>query len=141
MNKFITKFVNKSNHFCCTIVGKAHTYVAVSINSIGYEEYYQTLFEVLNLDYNKDIMKTHNQQLDNAKEMRKKYVKQPHVHKREAKVWALKIGDNIRKEYVDKKAGTDTMDWVVRILHRKQLEMLRIAKLVLRNPSANTVGK
>jgi hypothetical protein len=37
MNKFITKFVDKSLHLCCTIVGKARTYVAVGIDSVGYE--------------------------------------------------------------------------------------------------------
>jgi hypothetical protein len=33
------------------------------------------------------------------------YIKQPHVHKWEAKVQALKIQENIRREYIDKKAG------------------------------------
>ena len=37
MNQFITKFIHKNTHLCRTIVGKARTYVAVSIDSIGYK--------------------------------------------------------------------------------------------------------
>ncbi len=105
MNKFITKFVNKSSHQCRTIVGKARTYVAVGIDSVGYEEYYRTLFDLLDLDNDKNTMKTHHQRLDHEKKTKQKYAKQPHVRRREAKIRALKIRDNIRKEYVDKKAG------------------------------------
>ena len=61
MNKFITKFVNKSTHLCRTIMGKARTYLVVSIDSIGYEEYYQTLFAILNLYYDDGVLLTHHQ--------------------------------------------------------------------------------
>ena len=48
MNKFITKFILKSTqHLCMSIVGKTHTYLAVGLDSVGYEEYYHTLFDVL----------------------------------------------------------------------------------------------
>jgi hypothetical protein len=105
MNKFITKFVDKSLHLCRTIVGKARTYVAVGIDSVGYEEYYRRLFELIDLDYDDDIMGTHHRRLDAKKVWKKRYDKQPHVRRREAMVRALKIRENIRKEYVDKKAG------------------------------------
>ena len=105
MNKFISKFVNKSTHLCRTIVGKARTYVAVSIDSIGYEDYYSTLFDLLDLDYDDDIMAISHQRMDKNKKWRQGYRSQPHVRRREAKVRALKIRENIRREYVDKKAG------------------------------------
>ena len=50
-------------------------------------------------------MGKHHQRLDSKKKQRKVYVNQPHVRRREAKVRALKIRENIRREYVDKKAG------------------------------------
>jgi hypothetical protein len=40
VNQFITKFICKSYHLCHTIVGRACTYLAVSLDSVGYEEYY-----------------------------------------------------------------------------------------------------
>jgi hypothetical protein len=105
LNKFVTKFVDKSVHLCRTIVGKARTYVAVGIDSVGYEEYYRRLFELLDLDYDDEIMMAHHRRLDTNKAWKKEYVNQPHVRRREATVRSLKIRDNIRKEYVDKKAG------------------------------------
>jgi hypothetical protein len=90
---------------CRTIVGRARTYAAISIDSIGYEEYYRTLFHLLDLDYDEGVMRSHHQALDNKKKWRKEYSKQPHVRQREAKVRALRIRENIRKEYADKKAG------------------------------------
>jgi hypothetical protein len=67
MNQFIAKFIHKSQHLCCTIMGRARTYLAVLINSIGYKQYYRTLFELLDLDYNKNILLNYHQQLDSNK--------------------------------------------------------------------------
>jgi hypothetical protein len=50
MDHFITKFVQKNMHLCNTIVGKACTYLAVSFDSIGYQEYYTMLYKVLGLE-------------------------------------------------------------------------------------------
>ena len=105
MNKCTTKFVDKSTHLCRTIVDKAGTYIAALINSIEYEKYFSTLFDLLTLDYNDDIMAINHQQLDKNKKWRQRYGSQPYVQRCEAKIWALKIQENIRREYVDKKAG------------------------------------
>jgi hypothetical protein len=61
------------------IMGKARTYVAIGIDSVGYEEYYRRLFELIDLDYDDDIMGTHHQRLDAKKVWKKRYDKQPHV--------------------------------------------------------------
>jgi hypothetical protein len=37
MNKFISKFILKTMHLCRSIVGQAHTYLAVALDSVGYE--------------------------------------------------------------------------------------------------------
>jgi hypothetical protein len=75
MNQFITKFICKSYYLCHTIVGRAYTYGAIYINSIEYKEYYQTLCNLLDLDYDNGIMLTHHQRLDKEKKWRKKYFK------------------------------------------------------------------
>jgi hypothetical protein len=58
INAFISKFVNKTKHLCRTIVGKARTYLAISLDSVGYEAYYRTLFHLLDLDYDKNVMQS-----------------------------------------------------------------------------------
>jgi hypothetical protein len=58
INAFISKFVNKTQHLCRTIIGKAHMYMAISLDLVGYEEYYRTLLDVLCLDYDEVIMQS-----------------------------------------------------------------------------------
>jgi hypothetical protein len=79
MNAFITKSVNKVKHLCRTIVGKARTYLAVGLDSVGYEYYYRTLFELLHLDYDEDIMGTSHRRMDKAKIVRTEYDLRPDV--------------------------------------------------------------
>jgi hypothetical protein len=105
MNQFITKFVRKSGHLCMTIVGRARTYLAVSIDSIGYEEYYRTLFPLLNLDYDETILNTHHVRLDNEKIRKKNWSNLPAVKRRNAAIRAIRIRENFRKLLADKKAG------------------------------------
>jgi hypothetical protein len=56
MNMFIAKFIPKRFHLCRTISGKARSYLAVAIDSIGYEATYRTLLPLLQFDYNEDFM-------------------------------------------------------------------------------------
>jgi hypothetical protein len=92
MNQFIAKFIRKSGHLCRTIVGRARTYLAVSIDSIGYEEYYRTLFPLLNLDYDQKILNTHHVGLDKEKIGKKHWSNLPAVKRRSAAVRALGLG-------------------------------------------------
>ena len=39
LNGFITKFLPKHKHYCRSIINRARTYLAVGIDSLGYEEY------------------------------------------------------------------------------------------------------
>ena len=79
MNQFITKFVWKSTSLCRTIVGKGHTFLTVSIDSIGYEDYYRALFEVLNLEYDDSILGEHHQRIEKRKKYRRFFDVQPEV--------------------------------------------------------------
>ena len=105
MNQFITKFIRKSTYLCRTIVGKGRTYLAVGIDSIGYEDYYRTLFELLNLHYDDDIMRQHHQRLDKNKIRKRNYDVQPEVRRRQAAGRAIKIREKIKKLLEDKKEG------------------------------------
>jgi hypothetical protein len=78
MNQFVIKeFIQKSYHLCRTIIGRAPTYPAISIDSIGYDEYYQTLFPLLNIKYYDIIMQTHNERLDKNKIQKQAYTRLP----------------------------------------------------------------
>jgi hypothetical protein len=105
MNKFITKFINKSTHLCRSIVGKARTYLAVGLDSIGYEEYYRTLFGILGLDYDERICGLSHRRLDKKKIWHKNYSNKLEVRRARCLVRALKIRENIRKVLQDKKDG------------------------------------
>ncbi len=69
LNQFVTKFILKSKHLCRTIVGQAPTNLAVGLASIGYENYYRTLFNLLGVSYNQVILLLHHRQ----KNARKRY--------------------------------------------------------------------
>jgi hypothetical protein len=107
MNQFITKFIRKSIHLCKTIVARARTYLAVSLDSIGYDEYYRTLFPLLNIPYDDNVMMTHHERLDKLKIRKAAYRKLPEVRRRNAAARAIKIRENIRKVLEDKKAGKE----------------------------------
>jgi hypothetical protein len=77
----------------------------VSINSLGYKEYNQTLLPLLNLDYNGNIMNTHHVSLDKSKIPKKIWSELPAVKQRNVAVHALRIRENFRKLIKDKKAG------------------------------------
>jgi hypothetical protein len=80
-----------------TIVDCAHTYLVVSLVLIGYKEYYQTLFELLHLDYNNSIMQTHHKRLCKKKIKKRAYDKLPAVQRRAATTHAIRIWEIIRK--------------------------------------------
>jgi hypothetical protein len=50
INGFVTKFLPKKKHFCRTIANPGRRYLALGIDSLGYEEYYRRLFIKLGLD-------------------------------------------------------------------------------------------
>jgi hypothetical protein len=105
INAFISKFVPKTKHLCRTIVGKARTYLAISLDSVGYEDYYRTLYDLLGLEYDEDIMRSMHRRMDKKKINRTDYAQRPEVRKQSAIARAVKIRENIRREYCDKKAG------------------------------------
>jgi hypothetical protein len=88
-----------------SISGKARTYLVVSIDSVGYEEYYRTLFSVLGLKYHEVICKSHHVKLDTKKKYHQIYNKKLEVRKRPATKRVLKIRANMIKVLKDKRDG------------------------------------
>jgi hypothetical protein len=105
MNKFISKFVHKTMHLCMTIVGRARTYLAVSLDSVGYEEYYRTLFGILGLHYDETICGESHRRLDSKKLYEQAYNKRPEVRRAKCTTRAIKIREGMRKAILDKKKG------------------------------------
>ena len=105
MNRFITKFINKSSHLCRSIVGKARTYLAVGLDSVGYEEYYRTLFGILGLDYDDRICGLSHRWLDKKTIAHRIHSTKAEVRRASAQKRAIKIRDNIQKVLQDKKVG------------------------------------
>jgi hypothetical protein len=91
INQFITKFVRKNMHLWSTIAGRARTYLAVLLDSISYQEYYSSLYEVLGLQYDDKVCQKHHAKLDAKKAYNQTYDKQEHVQKSRATARAVKI--------------------------------------------------
>jgi hypothetical protein len=66
LNGFIIKFLPKHKHYCRTIVNRgARTYVAIGIDSVGYQKYYQHLWKMLGLAPSSIVLE-HHRRLDNT---------------------------------------------------------------------------
>jgi hypothetical protein len=62
----ITNFVPKKKHICRMLWNKARTYMAIGLDSIGYNEYFWRLFHLLGIqlvdtttNHHRDVDKTH----------------------------------------------------------------------------------
>jgi hypothetical protein len=50
LNGNITKYVPKKKHYCCTLSNKGQSHTAVGVDSVGYEEFYSCLFDILGVE-------------------------------------------------------------------------------------------
>ena len=50
-NKLVTKFVPKTSYMCRSICGKGRVYIAAGVDSVGYRQYYNTLYDMLGIRY------------------------------------------------------------------------------------------
>jgi hypothetical protein len=80
MNKCISKFVLKTiMHLYMSIVGQVHIYLAVALDSVGYEEYYRTLFDMLGLCSDDTFCGMSHRHLDTKKKYERTYYKKMEV--------------------------------------------------------------
>jgi hypothetical protein len=72
LNGFITKFLPKHKHYCRTIINRARTYLAIGIDSVGYNEYYGVLWKMLGVSFT-SLTNEHHQRLDRTRKKKSKY--------------------------------------------------------------------
>jgi hypothetical protein len=66
------KLLPKHQHYCWTIVNQARTYLAIGINSFGYQNYYDVLWQMLGIA-STDVINVHHQRLDRRRQNKAKY--------------------------------------------------------------------
>jgi hypothetical protein len=92
LNGFITKILPKHKHYCGTIINEARTYVAISIDSVGYKEYYHRLFERLGIEET-TITSEHLRRLDHRRQWKAEHDKMKHIKKRRK----MKLNEKIKR--------------------------------------------
>ena len=100
MNKFITNFVPKHTYFAKTVNWQGRVYLAIGIDSIGYEKYFETLFQKLSLTMTKENRRMF-QRLDNRRTKNYEYHQQAHVKHKLATMRHSKIIEELKKEKTD----------------------------------------
>jgi hypothetical protein len=104
-SQVVNVFLPKKSFFSLTICGRARTYLAVSIDSLGYLEYYRRLYAEVGIEMS-DVTEKYYQQHDRSRETQKAYVKS----EKRKKIKAARKLENIvaewKREVVDKKDGT-----------------------------------
>jgi hypothetical protein len=98
------KFLPKKKHFCRTITNPGCMYLALGIDSLGYQEYYRRLFIDLGLDMT-TVTRTHHIQINNKQNFHSAYVQRPLVKRRRFQDRVEKVLDQNNKLQKDKKKG------------------------------------
>ena len=97
-------FLPKRSYYCRTICGRARTHLAVSIDSLGYYEYYRRLYLELGL-FMSTITEVFYKQQDKRRETDKKYANNPERRKLRAEHRLENINEEWRREVIDKQNG------------------------------------
>ena len=97
-------FLPKRSYYCRTICGKARTYLAVSIDSLGYYKYNKLLYHELGLEMS-CITEVFYQQQDKRRESDQAYANKPERRKLRAEQRLENINKEWQKEVIDKKNG------------------------------------
>ncbi len=97
-------FLPKRSYYCRTICGRARTYLAVSIDSIGYYEYNRTLYLELGLHMT-TITAVFYKQQDKRRQTDRAYANKPERRKLRAEHRLENINEEWRREVIDKQTG------------------------------------
>jgi hypothetical protein len=97
-------FLPKRSYYCRTICGRARTYLAVSIDSLGYYEYSKRLYLELGLDLSCIAAAFYNQQ-DKRRLMDQLYANTPARRKLRAQQRLENINKEWLKEVIDRRSG------------------------------------
>jgi hypothetical protein len=92
LNGFITKFLPKHKHYCRTIINEARTNnVAISIDLVGYQEYYHLIFQTIGIRETSITCK-HLCRLEHRRQWKAAHDKKRHIRKRRK----IKLNDKIK---------------------------------------------
>jgi hypothetical protein len=97
-------FLPKRSYYCRTICGRARTYLAVSIDSLGYLEYNKRLYLELGLELSCIAAGFYNQQ-DQRRNMDQVYANTPARRKLRAQQRLENINKEWLKEVIDRRSG------------------------------------
>jgi hypothetical protein len=104
LNGFITKFLPKHKHYCRTIVNRGRSYLAIVIDSVGYQKYYRILWKMLCLEPSTTVIE-HHRRLDQIRLTMKVYHASPEAKKKRKHIMNNKLREAAEKLIKDKKEG------------------------------------
>jgi hypothetical protein len=100
----VNVFMPKRSYFCRTICGRARTNLAVSIDSLGYLDYYRLLYLDLGIRMT-SVTETFYRQHDKKRKADQAYTLKPERKKLRAKQKLENINKEWKKEIIDKRQG------------------------------------
>ena len=100
----VNVFLPKRSYFCRTICGRARTYLAMSIDSLGFEEYYKQLYPALGMTMS-SATKRYFQQHDRKRILDQNYANRPERKTKRAKRKLEEISKAWKTEVEDKANG------------------------------------
>jgi hypothetical protein len=100
----VNVFLPKRTYYCRTICGRARTYVAVSVDSLGFEEYYKQLYLELGITMS-PVSRLYYRQVDRRRKADQTYAKSFERKKKRAMQKLETINEAWRIETVDKRKG------------------------------------
>jgi hypothetical protein len=80
----VNVFLPKQSYFCRTIGGRARTYLVMSLDSLGFKEYFEELYAQLGMTMSSETER-HFQQHDRRQNHDKEYANKPERKKKRAK--------------------------------------------------------
>jgi hypothetical protein len=100
----VNVFLPKRSYFYRTICGRARTYLAMSVDTLGFEEYYKELYKELEISMS-SITARYYKQHDQKRKRDKNYVKSPARKKKRARRKLDQIQKAWKAEGEDKEQG------------------------------------
>jgi hypothetical protein len=100
----VNTFMHKRSYFCATICGRARTFLAVSIDSLGFLDYYTQLYLVLGITMS-NVTKRYYEQHDKRITKDRVYANKPGRMKIRAQQRLANINAEWKREILDKMKG------------------------------------
>jgi hypothetical protein len=115
----VNVFLPKRSYFCRTICGRARTYLAMSIDSLGFEEYYKQLSAALGMTMS-SATERYFQQHDQKRILDQNYANRPERRTKRAKrkleeiqkAWKIEIDDKAKGHTYRSRMAAPTVEGI-----------------------------